>query len=96
MNFLICRQEIVGNYMNSQNCKEIILQIKVQPNAKKTELVSRQGDSLKIRVAAPPEEGKANDALIKFLAKLFDIPRSSIEIISGKTTKLKRVKLKFN
>jgi len=49
--------------------------------------------TLKIRIAAPPEKGKANTELIKFLSKHFDLPKNQITIISGKTEPLKLIKI---
>lgn len=49
--------------------------------------------AIKIDVAAPPEDGKANAELIRFLAEYFDVPRSSVEILSGQTGRRKVVKI---
>jgi uncharacterized protein (TIGR00251 family) len=48
---------------------------------------------LKARVSAPPEDGKANDSLIRLLAKFFSVPKSSLRIVSGATSRLKRVEI---
>lgn len=64
-----------------------------QPGAKKTEIQGTYGDRLKIRLAAPPIEGKANEALIAWLSKNLGIPSSKIEILSGDTGRQKRVRL---
>ena len=70
------------------------LRIKVIPKSPKSEIVETMADgTIKIRVAAPPEKGKANAELIKFLAKHFKMEKSSITIISGKTDQLKLVKI---
>jgi uncharacterized protein (TIGR00251 family) len=65
----------------------VTLAVRAQPGAKKTAIagVYGEGDAaqLKIAVQAPPIEGRANEALIKFLAAAFDLPKSSIEILSG-------------
>lgn len=70
-----------------------ILLIKVVPNAHKTEIVGWEGDKLKVRVAAPPEKGEANQELIAFLSKQFKIPKSHIEIESGTSSRIKRVSI---
>jgi len=57
--------------------------VRVQPRASRTAITGELGDALKIAVAAPPVEGKANQALIRFLAELFGVASSSIEIVSG-------------
>ena len=67
------------------------LTIRVVPNASKNEIVSRVGAEWKIRLAAPPVDGKANETLIRFLADEFDCAPSDIEIIKGHTSKTKIV-----
>jgi uncharacterized protein (TIGR00251 family) len=49
------------------------------------------GESLKLRLAAPPVEGKANEALIDYIAKRFDVPKRNVEIVSGEKSREKRV-----
>lgn len=61
----------------------IILTLHVQPGAKRSEIAGLHGDALKIRLAAPPIEGRANDALLKFLAGLFDVPLRQVELKQG-------------
>jgi uncharacterized protein (TIGR00251 family) len=73
----------------------IILNVRVVPRASKDELAGLMGDALKIRIQAPPVEGKANTYLIKFLSKHWKIPRSRIELISGETGRNKRIRI-FN
>ena len=68
-----------------------ILTIQVQPKASKSECVGLHGDALKIRVAAPPVDGKANDALLAFLAKRLKVAPSTLEIRSGSGGRHKRV-----
>ena len=75
---------------------EIYFKIKVIPGAAKTELKEKMADgTIKISVAAPPERGKANQELIKFLAKEFEVGKEQIIIISGKTEKVKLIKIKL-
>ena len=62
-----------------------------QPGAKKTEVQGIHGDRLKIRLAAPPVEGKANDTLIAWLAKELGIPKLNIQLINGDTGRQKRL-----
>ena len=64
-----------------------------QPGAKKTEVKGVHGDRLKIRLAAPPLEGRANEALIAWLSKTLGIPTHQIELISGDTGRQKRVRI---
>jgi uncharacterized protein (TIGR00251 family) len=68
-----------------------VLTIHVQPKARTTEVVGWHGDAIKIRVAAPPVGGAANEALVRFLAERLGVARSSISVASGATGRLKRV-----
>jgi uncharacterized protein len=65
--------------------------VKVQPRARKNAITGIVGEALKLSLTAPPVEGRANQAVIEFLADLFAIPRGSITITSGATSRLKRV-----
>lgn len=68
-----------------------LLTLHIQPGAKKTEVVGLHGDALKLRLAAPPVDGKANDALIAFLADRLDLSRAHIALVSGQSSRSKRV-----
>jgi hypothetical protein len=63
----------------------------VQPGAKRSEFAGRHGERIKLRLAAPPVEGKANAALIEFLAAYFGVPRRNVSILSGVKSRAKRV-----
>jgi len=65
--------------------------VKVQPRARKNAITGTVGEALKVSLTAPPVEGRANQAVIEFLADFFAIPRASITITSGATSRLKRV-----
>ncbi len=67
----------------------ITLTLHIQPGAKKTEFAGRHGDALKIRLAAPPVDGKANEALIKFIAETLRLPKSAVNLKSGQTSRRK-------
>lgn len=71
----------------------LILNVRVVPRASKDAVQGIMGDALKIRIQAPPVEGKANAYLIKFLSKQWKIPRSTIEILSGETGRSKRLRI---
>jgi len=71
----------------------LIFTARVVPRASKSEIVGEHNGALKIRLASPPVNGAANAELIHILAKAFDIPNRSIEIISGQTSKTKQVRL---
>lgn len=63
----------------------LVLTLHIQPGARKTEIAGLHGEALKIRLAAPPVDGKANDRLIGFLAETLGVPRSNIELVAGAT-----------
>ncbi len=66
-----------------------ILTLHVQPGAKRTEVVGLHGEALKIKLAAPPVEGKANEALFRFLADRFGVPLRNIELRQGEQSRHK-------
>ncbi len=70
---------------------KLIVRIKVQPRASKDEIAEILGDCLKIRITAPPIDGKANQHLLAYLAKLFKVAKSRITLLSGETGREKRV-----
>ena len=69
------------------------LSLHIQPRASRTELVGAHGDALKLRLAAPPVEGEANEELIRFLAKLLGVPKRAVTIVAGGTGRRKRVRV---
>jgi uncharacterized protein (TIGR00251 family) len=71
----------------------IVLNLHIQPRASKSEVCGVQGDALKIRLTSPPVDGAANKLCREFLAELFRVPRSAVEILSGETSRHKRVKI---
>jgi uncharacterized protein (TIGR00251 family) len=72
--------------------KRLVLQIKVIPKSPRNEIVGYLDDgALKIKVAAPPERGKANDELCRFLARELDVPQRNVSVIQGHTSHQKRV-----
>ena len=77
---------------NEVSKSDTIITVRVIPRAKKSEISQVLADgTIKIRLTAPPVEGKANQALVRFLADVFDISPSNIEIISGKKGRKKVV-----
>ena len=67
----------------------ITLTLHIQPGAKKTEFAGMHGDALKIRLAAPPVDGKANAALVDFVAGALRLPKSAVTLKSGQTSRRK-------
>ena len=73
--------------------KGISVTLKISPNASKNEIINNQGE-LKIKITAQPIENKANKALIEFLSKKLKVPKTSIEIVRGETSKEKTLLIK--
>ena len=69
------------------------LSVRIQPRASKNELVRKEDGGLKIRLTAPPVDGAANEALIRFLADALSVPKSSVELVSGHTSRDKIVRI---
>ena len=69
----------------------LLLHLHIQPGASRTEIAGLHGDALKIRLAAPPVEGRANEALLRFLSELFQVPLRQVELRAGTTGRRKRV-----
>lgn len=69
------------------------ISLHIQPRASRTEVVGAHGDALKIRLAAPPVDGEANDELVRFLAKTLGVPKSAILIVRGATGRRKVVRV---
>ena len=72
---------------------DIIVKVKIVPGSSKNKIVGVYNDALKIAIAAPPVEGKANKKCIAYLAKCFDVAKSKVEIILGKNSKNKLIKI---
>lgn len=70
-----------------------LLPVRVQPRARRDEVVGWQGTTLRVRVTAPPSEGRANQAVIALLAEALGVPRSSIELVSGAAARDKLVRV---
>ena len=69
----------------------VLLHVRVIPRARRTEISGRRGDAILVRLAAPPVDGAANDALIAFLAERLEIPRRQIALARGATTRDKTI-----
>ena len=73
----------------------LVLSVRVQPKASKNAIRGVHGEALKIALTAPPVEGAANKSLIAFVAKCLGIPKASVEILSGQTSRNKRLLLRI-
>lgn len=88
------KEEITGKMLKIYKAGDAVtFKVKVQPGVAKNEIIGVQGDVLKIKINAPPVKGKANKALIDFLAKELGVKKSEIEIVSGHTSRVKKIKV---
>ncbi len=71
----------------------ITFAVRVQPRASQTVIVGELDGALKMRLAAPPVNGAANEELLRWLARFFDVPRAAVEIIAGATAKQKLIRV---
>lgn len=68
-----------------------LLTLHIQPGAKKSEVVGLHGDALKVRIASPPVDGKANEALVTFIADQLGLPKRAVQLVKGDTSRAKTV-----
>ncbi len=73
---------------------DLVLEVRVQPRAARSEFAGTFGDRVKIRLNAPPVDGRANDALVAFLAAEFGVPRARVSIEHGLAGRDKRVRVR--
>jgi uncharacterized protein (TIGR00251 family) len=78
----------------TENEQGLIFKIFVQPRSSKNEIKGLHGDALKVRLTAPPVDGAANKMCVKFLSKCFEISKSNIEVVSGLSSRTKRICIK--
>ncbi|MBI5658244.1 MAG: YggU family protein [Nitrosomonadales bacterium] len=78
----------------SREGEVITLVLHVQPGARRSEIAGLHGTALKIRLAAPPVEGRANEALLRFVAGCFKVPPRNVEIRQGDQSRHKRVEVR--
>ena len=76
-----------------ENSGGVTFAVKVHPRAKKNAITGEVGDAVKLSITTPPVEGRANDACIAFFAKLLKVPRSSVTIASGQTSRNKIIRV---
>lgn len=69
----------------------VLIDLVISPNAKKTEFVGEYGEALKLKIKAPPVDGKANEEIIRFLCVIFSVARSQVTLLRGETSKRKTV-----
>lgn len=72
---------------------DIVLRVHVQPGAGRSAIVGRHGDALKVRVAAPPVDNRANEATVELVAELFEVGKQGVSIVGGDRSRVKRVRV---
>jgi uncharacterized protein (TIGR00251 family) len=82
------------NLIDQENRQNIQLTVKVVPGSSRSEITGIHNGMLKIKIAAPPEKGKANKALLAFIAKQLGVQKNALQITSGKTSCIKQIALK--
>jgi uncharacterized protein (TIGR00251 family) len=73
--------------------RSVRLRLRVSPGARRSGVVGRRGEAWKVRVAAPPERGRANDEVVDLLARSLDVPRPDVRVVSGAASRDKVVEL---
>lgn len=76
-----------------EGVSDVTFAVRIHPRAKKNAITGVLGDALKVSLTTPPVEGRANDACIEFLAKFLSVPRSSVTIASGETSRNKVIRI---
>ena len=74
----------------------VLLQLSVTPNAKRTEVDGLHDGALRVRLAAPPIDGRANEALVAWLAKLLGVPRRDVDVLRGESSRRKQVAIRVS
>jgi uncharacterized protein (TIGR00251 family) len=84
---------VIEECFESSSEDEVVLRVHVQPGTGRSAVVGRHGDALKVRVAAPPVEGRANEALLHLLAETLGLKGEQVALVSGESSRAKRVRL---
>ena len=71
----------------------VLLSVHVQPGARTNQVVGRHGDALKLRVAAPPTDGRANAAVVALVAETLGVPAGAVELVAGASSRRKRIRI---
>lgn len=77
--------------MFQQTEEGVIISLYILPNAPKSQIIGEHNGALKIKIKAPPVDGKANEEIVRFLSKKLELSKSKIEILKGDKSKLKKV-----
>ncbi|HSK63280.1 MAG TPA: DUF167 domain-containing protein [Pyrinomonadaceae bacterium] len=73
---------------------QVVFRVQVAPRSSRSEVVGEHNGSLRVKIAAPPVDGAANEELIRLLAKTFNVSRGAVTIVSGHTGKVKQISIK--
>ena len=80
----------------TEGTQRLVLALYVQPNARRSEIAGRYGAALKVRIAAPAADNRANEALIDLLRETLVVPKSALRIVHGRTTRQKAVEVAWD
>jgi len=83
----------MGDFKIQQKGDSVIFSVKIVPRSSKTAVAGVLGGMLKVKLAAAPEKGKANESLVEFLAEVLGIKRNAITITSGRTSPVKAIQI---
>ncbi|HIJ79665.1 MAG: DUF167 family protein [Desulfobulbaceae bacterium] len=81
------------SYLLENEDGSVTIALYIQPKASRNRIVGLHGNALKLSITAPPVDGKANEAVSKFIAKLFKVPKTAVDIVSGQSSRNKRIRL---
>lgn len=80
----------------TEDAQRLVLALHVQPNARRSEIAGRYGAALKVRIAAPATDNRANEALIEYLHESLAVPKSALRIVRGRSARQKTVEVAWD
>ena len=89
----VCRRLVREMLQYSVQNGDLLFRVQVVPRASRSEVVGEHNGALRVRLAAPPVDGAANDELRRLLARIFNVPRSSIQLVSGQGSRTKQIRI---
>ena len=72
---------------------QTFLKVKLVPRSSRNQMAGKDGDTYRIKITAPPVEGKANHALIDYLSVILEVPKGSVQIVSGESSRMKTLRI---
>lgn len=92
---MISHQSPLRNMIDiKQSGEELLFSVRVQPKASANKILGEHAGALKVAVTAPPEKGKANAAVVALLSEALGVPKSAVEIVRGRTSRTKTLRIK--